>query len=129
GEAALLRVLAHHLLVRRHVDAVDLVAGHVALDPLDLRPEALQDAARLLRDRLQLLRAELAGAGDLTLDEVLRHGGLLVERPWAPSRVRSTPSPDMVQCTSVSEASWKAIALVAPARPASMADSAKAISL
>src|SRR5438445_4899182 len=86
GEAALLRVLAHHLLVRRHVHAVDLVAGHVALDPLDLRPEALQHAARLLRDRLQLLRAELAGAGDLTLDEVLGHGGLLVERPWAPCR-------------------------------------------
>src|SRR5207249_1236950 len=78
----LLRVLAHHLFARRHVHAVDLVAGHVALDPLDLRPEALQHAARLLRDRLQLLRAELAGAGDLTLDEVLGHGGLLylVER-------------------------------------------------
>ena len=41
----------------------------------------------------------------------------------------STTSPDMVQCTSVSEASWKTIALVAPARPESVADSAKTISL
>src|ERR1700675_3336664 len=30
GEASLLRVLAHHLRVRRDVDAVDLVVGHVA---------------------------------------------------------------------------------------------------
>jgi hypothetical protein len=49
--------------------------------------------------------------------------------PMPPSRVISTTSPDMCQCTSVSEASWKTIALVAPARPASVADSTKAASL
>src|SRR5262249_48328823 len=47
-EAALLRVLAHHVLVRGDVYAVDLVARHVALHPLDLRTETLQDAAGLL---------------------------------------------------------------------------------
>src|SRR5438034_183423 len=77
GEAALLRVLAHQLLARRHVHAIDLVAGHVALHPLDLRAEALEHAARFFGDGAQLLRGELAGAGDLALDEVLGHGLLL----------------------------------------------------
>src|SRR5438034_183429 len=77
GEAALLRVLAHQLLARRHVHAIDLVAGHVALHPLDLRAEALEHAARFFGDGAQLLCGELAGAGDLALDEVLGHGLLL----------------------------------------------------
>src|SRR5882672_7808244 len=77
GEAALGRVLAHHLLVGRHVHAVDLVSGDVAVDPLDLRAQALQHAARLLGDTAQLLLRQLAGAGDLALDQVLGHGGLL----------------------------------------------------
>ena len=49
--------------------------------------------------------------------------------PMPPSSVISTTSPDIVQWTSVSEASWKTIALVAPARPASAADSTKTASL
>src|SRR6267142_4298342 len=77
GKAALAGVLAHQLLAGRHVHAVDLVPRDVALDPLDLGPETLQDTARLLGDRAQLLRRQLAGAGDVALDEVLGHGVLL----------------------------------------------------
>ena len=43
--------------------------------------------------------------------------------PMPPSSVISTTSPEVVQSTSVSEASWNTSALVAPARPASVADS------
>ena len=49
--------------------------------------------------------------------------------PMPPTSVISTTSPDICQVTSVSEASWNTMALVAPARPASAADSTKAISL
>ena len=37
--------------------------------------------------------------------------------PMPPSSVISTTSPDIVQCTSVSDASWNTSALTAPARP------------
>src|SRR2546430_6652714 len=47
--------------------------------------------------------------------------------PSPPTRVISTTSPDMVQCTSVSEAIWNTIALVPPAIPASVAESTKEI--
>jgi hypothetical protein len=49
--------------------------------------------------------------------------------PMPPSSVISTTSPDIDQCTSVSEASWNTMDLVAPARPASVAESTKASSL
>ena len=42
-----------------------------------------------------------------------------------PTSVINTTSPD-IECTSVSEAFWATIALVAPASPASVADSTKA---
>ena len=38
-------------------------------------------------------------------------------------------SPDVPQCTSVSEASWKTTDLVPPASPESAAESTKAMSL
>ena len=49
--------------------------------------------------------------------------------PMPPNSVISTTSPDMVQCTSVNDASWKTIDLVAPARPASVAERMNASSL
>ena len=42
--------------------------------------------------------------------------------PSPPTSVISTTSPDIDQCTSVSEASWKTSAFTAPATPASVAD-------
>src|ERR1044071_2690897 len=46
GEAAALCVLADGRLVRGDVDAVDLVARDVALDPLNLRPHLLRSEER-----------------------------------------------------------------------------------
>src|ERR1700749_1748738 len=63
GEAAALGVLAHGRLVRRDVDAVDLVSRDVTLDPLNLRPHLPQHPAGLLRDALQLFRRHVARAG------------------------------------------------------------------
>ena len=51
----------------------------------------------------------------------------MVPRP--PTSVISTTSPEVDQCTSVRVASWNTSAFVAPARPASAADSTKASSL
>lgn len=42
GESALARVLSHRSLVRREIHAVDLVAGHRAVQPLYLRSHAVQ---------------------------------------------------------------------------------------
>src|SRR5215471_7876173 len=42
--------------------------------------------------------------------------------PRPPSRVIRTTSPDMVQWTSVREASWNTMALVPPARPERVAE-------
>src|SRR4051794_40570644 len=89
GEPALPGVLAHRLLVRREVHAVDLVVGDVALDPLDLRPHPPQDAAGLLRDGLELLGGQLPGAGDLSLDDELGHGGTFLSCGSLPD----TPGP------------------------------------
>jgi hypothetical protein len=49
--------------------------------------------------------------------------------PMPPSKVINTTSPDICQPTSVSVAKPKAIALVAPAKPANAADNTKATSL
>ncbi len=49
--------------------------------------------------------------------------------PSPPTSAISTTSPDIGQSTSVREASWNTIALVAPATPANVADSTKAKSL
>ena len=54
-------------------------------------------------------------------------GPKMVPRP--PTNVISTTSPDIDQCTSVSDASWNTMALVAPASPDSAADRTKARSL
>ena len=49
--------------------------------------------------------------------------------PSPPKSVISSTSPDMVQCTSVSEASWNTSALSEPASPAKVADNTKTTSL
>src|SRR5262249_30507570 len=72
-EPALPRVLANEIRRGRDVDAVDPVVGDVALDPLDLGSQAVEDGARPLRDALELRGRELSGARDVALDDVLRH--------------------------------------------------------
>jgi len=74
GEAAHLGVFVDGGLVGGDVDAVDLVAGDEALDPLELGADGGDDAAGLLGDGLKLVGGEIAGSGDLTLDEEFGHG-------------------------------------------------------
>jgi hypothetical protein len=45
GKSALSSVPPDFLFIRSQVDAVDLVGGHVAVHPLNLRPHFLQHAA------------------------------------------------------------------------------------
>lgn len=56
GKPALVGVLADRLFIRGYVDAVDIVVGDVALDPLNLRSHLSQNATRFLRYGMQLLR-------------------------------------------------------------------------
>jgi len=76
GKAAHLGVFVDGGLVGRDVDAVDLVAGDEALDPLELGADGGDDAAGFLGDGLELVRGEVAGSGDLALDDEFGHGGL-----------------------------------------------------
>src|SRR5579859_1584635 len=72
-KASLLGVFLHRRLIWGDIHAIDLVVGHIAFEPLDLRPELLEDAARLLRDTLQLVRRELSGSRNFAFDYVFWH--------------------------------------------------------
>jgi len=74
GEAAHLGVFVDGGLVGCDVDAVDLVAGDEALDPLELGADGGDDAAGFLGDGLELVGGEVAGSGDLALDDEFGHG-------------------------------------------------------
>jgi hypothetical protein len=54
GEASPSRVFPDRRLVGSEVDAVNFVAGYVAVEPLDLGTHCLQNAHRLLGDFPQL---------------------------------------------------------------------------
>ena len=73
-EAALLRMFAHHRLIGRNVDTVNLVSRDVAVQLLNLRTKIPQDVARLLRNRLQLLRLQIPGSGNFALNDKFGHG-------------------------------------------------------
>src|SRR5208337_3663297 len=72
-ESALLSVLANCFLIRGDVDAVNLVVGDKALDPLNAGPNGLHHRAGLLRDGVQLIRGQLSGPGNLSLDHEFWH--------------------------------------------------------
>src|SRR5206468_9249544 len=95
-KSTLFRVTSDHLLVRSVVHAIDLVARDVALDPLNLRSQAAQHAARFLRDGLELSGGELASAGNLAFDHELWHAMVLStsgqrRMRGAPDSTSSTP--------------------------------------
>ena len=69
-------MLSHHLLVGSDVNTVNLVLSNVAVQPLDLRTLAVQDAAGLLRDGDNLVRGYPAYVRDVALDDVLGHAFL-----------------------------------------------------
>jgi len=67
-------MFADVVLVRGDVNAVDLIVGNVAVQPLDLWPEFLEYAQRLERDLVEFDIGKGAGAGDFAFDDELRHG-------------------------------------------------------
>src|SRR5579872_1735230 len=67
-ESTLSSMLANQLFVGRVVDAVDFVAGDVAMDPLNFGSEFAQDSAGRLGDGLQLIGRHLSSAGNFALD-------------------------------------------------------------
>ena len=58
--AAELRVLADQFGVGGEIDAIDLVVGDVALDPLNVGTEAAQNRTGFLRDRFEMSCAKIS---------------------------------------------------------------------
>src|SRR3954471_5580489 len=107
-EPAAAGVLEHDVLVRRDVDAVDLVRRDVALDPPDLRAEPGNHLVGLGADVVHLDRRQGSGPGQRTLDDVLRHGfppAYSWYRTWSTSfyilqvRIMHTPGTDVKGAT------------------------------
>lgn len=73
GEASPSRVFPDGRLVRSEVDAVNLVAGYVAVQPLDLGTHCLQNADRFLRDFLQLGVGKFPGSRNFAFDDEFGH--------------------------------------------------------
>src|SRR5690349_14506227 len=72
-KASAARMLADHIFVRCPVDAVELVVGDVAVDPLDLGPELPEDVAGCLGSHLDVFWGESAYSRHLTLNHILGH--------------------------------------------------------
>jgi len=70
-------MFADELLVRRNVDAVNPVLSHVAVNPLNLGSEVLENSTRLLRYRLKLLGCEISCAWKVTFNHIFWHSILL----------------------------------------------------
>lgn len=56
-------MLNNKLFVGGQVNAIDFVAGNVAMNPLNVCSHRTQDVAGLLRDGLQFFGRELSGVG------------------------------------------------------------------
>src|SRR5207245_7238652 len=76
-KSPLFSVPTDHLFVRSIVYTIDLVARDVALNPLNLRSQAPQDAAGFLGDALELTGRKLASAGNLAFNDELWHAPVL----------------------------------------------------
>jgi hypothetical protein len=75
-EAAPARMFPHKFLIGRVVDAVHLVARHIALHPLHVGSQFLQHAAGFLGNGLQLGGLEGAESGDGAFDDEFGHKNL-----------------------------------------------------
>src|SRR5262249_52799493 len=73
GDPGRLGVTADLVLAVREIDAVELVVGHVALHPLDVRPHAGKSLARFLRGRVELSRGHAPCARNVALDDIFFH--------------------------------------------------------
>lgn len=61
------RMVADGLLIRRNINAVDLVIGDITFDPLHARQGA-NHAAGFLRDAVKIRGGEFAGPWDFAFD-------------------------------------------------------------
>ena len=59
-----------HLFVGGDVDTVDFVSRHIAVQPLDLRPEAIQNTTRFLRESEHLVGRYISDVGKFALNDV-----------------------------------------------------------
>ncbi len=74
GNAYAFGMFSDGRLVRGEINAVHLVAGYVAMKPLDRGAHILQNADRLLREFPQLGFGQIPGSRDFAFDDKLRHG-------------------------------------------------------
>jgi hypothetical protein len=74
GNACSLRVFSDSRLVGGEVNAVHLVAGYVAMEPLD-SGHSLEDVDRLLGNFPQLRVGQLSCSRNFPLDDEFRHRG------------------------------------------------------
>src|SRR5690606_1456083 len=81
GEARLLGMFPDQLSTWRVVDAVDLVTGHVTMDPLNFRAHLCKYAVGVLGCVAECLFRHVACTCDFTFDQVLSHCLLLAEAP------------------------------------------------
>src|SRR5260370_27275631 len=102
-------VFAHHLFIRRDVDAVDLVVSDETFKPLHLWTKLLENSARLLRDGLEFRRGQFSGVRNLALDDIFRHGALLRLRFWLPQ-----PRTRILALLIVSQSAYRTSALSNP---------------
>ena len=59
--------------VGREVDAINLVAGDIAMHPLNIRTQRLENVDGLSRKLAQFRLREIADSGDFALDDKFRH--------------------------------------------------------
>ena len=72
-KAQLPRVLPHGRFIRREVHAVDLLVGHIAVEPLNLWAHPLEDLKRPDRHIPDLALGHLPGSRQVPLNDILRH--------------------------------------------------------
>src|SRR4029078_4639202 len=72
-KAAALRMLADDVFVRCAIDAVDLVVGDVAVDPLDVRAKVRRNGATRLGRTLEIGWPSRTDPRHFALDNILRH--------------------------------------------------------
>jgi hypothetical protein len=71
-------MLPYRVFIGGYVYTVDSIVCDVTLNPLNLEANPSNNAARLLRNRLQLLGRQLAGFRNVSLDDELRYGNNLL---------------------------------------------------
>ena len=69
------RMLPNAVFIRREVNAIDLILGHVTMEPLNLRPHGTQSLQRSQGHLPDLHIGQASGARYLAFDYKLRHSG------------------------------------------------------